>query len=1243
MKWGNLQDRFSYLSDYGINSCLETPDIEMRGMHGMCGPLSLPWAERKGRSFNTALMGCVLPLFAFSLLFSVSLRAQDFSNKGKDFWLAYPDHVNGTQSVMGIYITSDVNATGTIKAGSVTIPFTVTPNTVTRRFLGSGTGVDASNVGIVNTLAEGIQPNSGIQVTSDQPVVVYAHIIFAARSGASLLLPVNVLGREYVVPSYRNSGNTAGQGINAGFGQVTVVAPEPNTTIEITTVAGSRDGSRNPGDKVTVTLQNPGDVYQLQFQKDADISGTRVRSVASATGVCKPIAVFSSTTWSAFDCIGASGGDNLYQQLFPTKAWGKSFLTAPFVSRPYDIIRVFINPDNPPTQVTKTEDGVTTALTGLTAGSFYEIRSFQKPLKIDADKPISVVQYMVSQSCGTAGTVADPEMVVLNPVEQTINNITVFSAHRNFVPVGQSNVDRCYLNIIIKTAVAPSFRINGAPPSGGFVPIPGTEYSYLQENVTNTAVGNPVQNLRADSSFIAIAYGYGNVESYGYNAGTSVRDLSQLIEVNNVYGTAPFPSTCTNTPFNLSIVLPYKPAKMTWSSSLLGLNQVVDNPVQEGDSFILNGLPVQRYKLPKVFLRPDMQDVEVSLKTEWPSADGCGVNEQTIDYTIKVYDPPKAEFEVTTNGCVEDGVLFKDNTTQTSGRPVIRYLWDLGDGITSSAKDTTVRYPNRGSKSASLTVITDIGCVSTKETKTVALAVRPKPDFTVTNPVCPEVPITLTDASNVSGETITEWRWDEGDGTVDTYISGAPRVVTFPTAGSRSFSLALRTNTGCLSATVQKSAMVHPNPVADFDMPEVCIKDNVARFTDKSTIADGSASQFTYRWEYETLPAQTVKDPVFSGFALRSYLVKLEVTSNNGCKDVEEKIFTVNGAVPDPGFTIANPGALCSNREIRLTNNSTVDFGALTRLEIFWDPSDPTARTIDEDPAPGKVYPFRYADFGNPSSKSIPIRLVAYTGASCFDQAGQTIVLNGSPQLVFDLQDEVCQEAAPFPMTGARETSGLAGNPTFSGPGASGGSAFNPGSAGPGTHTVRYAYTTSAGCTDYLEERITVNPSPNVDAGPNLTVLEGGFVTIRSSSSGASNLAFRWTPPTALEDPAILAPKASPTQDTRYLLTATSDKGCVDTSSVFIKVLFAPVVPNTFTPNGDGVNDRWEIQYLDSYPGAIVEVYSTTGQLMYRSQGYPTPWDGTMNGRRLPAGTYYYVIDPKNNRKRAAGYLTILY
>jgi gliding motility-associated-like protein len=93
---------------------------------------------------------------------------------------------------------------------------------------------------------------------------------------------------------------------------------------------------------------------------------------------------------------------------------------------------------------------------------------------------------------------------------------------------------------------------------------------------------------------------------------------------------------------------------------------------------------------------------------------------------------------------------------------------------------------------------------------------------------------------------------------------------------------------------------------------------------------------------------------------------------------------------------------------------------------------------------------------------------------------------------------------------------------------------------------------------------------------------------------------------------------------------------------VMILVLLKPVVPNTFTPNGDGYNDQWVIRHLEKYPGAIVEVFNTMGERLHRSVNYTLPWDGTWLGKALPSGTYYYVIEPKNGRPKMAGYVTIL-
>ena len=1164
----------------------------------------------------------------------MSITGQDFSNKGKDFWLVYPDHVDANNSSMGIYITSDINASGVIVVGATSIPFTVTANAVTRKFIGPNGQGDASNIGIVHTLPDGILAGAGIHVTADQPVVVYAHIIRTSRSGATLALPVSVLGKEYIVPSYRSAGAS---GPNSGYGEVTVVAPEANTVVEITPVANSRSGTRQPGIPYTITLNNPGDVYQIQFQKDADISGTRVRSIASGTGACKPIAVFSATTWSAFPCGGATGGDNLFQQLFPIKSWGKTFVTAPFYNRSYDIIRVFIS--DPATVVRKTENGQTITLANINVAGFYEFTT-NNPVLIEADKPVSAVQYLVSQTCGLPGTNADPEMVILNPVEQTINNITVFSAHQNWVPVGQSNVNQCYLNIIIKSSLAASFRINNNLPTASFVNIPGTDYAYLQENVSVLSQTNPVQNLRADSAFIAIAYGYGQYESYGYNAGTSVRDLSQFIEVSNLLATVNFPATCRNAPFGLSIVLSYQPTQINWKAALIPLDTTILNPVTDS-TWVQDGKTLYRYKLKKTLRVPNTGTIPVKVITNNPTADGCG-SLQEIDYDLQVFENPMARFTYTNNGCINDSVKLLDATSINGGRPTIAWSWDLGDNTRSSIRNPAHLYATGGDYPVRLSVINDIGCLSDTGTQIINLSNLPVADFTLpTNPICVGRAFTLTSQSTPGSGSLVNYQWDFGDGRNISYTSGDPVITDYASPGNYYIKLTVTNNRLCVSKPDSLLVRVGVVPIPGFILPEVCLSDAFAQFTDSSKISDGTAGQLTYAWALGDGSFSTDRNPRHKYNSAAVYSIKQVVTSSQGCVDSLIRPFTVNGAVPNASFTVQNQGVLCSNREISIINNSMVDFGNITRLEIFWDAlNNPGQSEADETPTTGKIYTHTYPVFGTPLTKTFTIRFVAYSGQSCVSEVSRVITLQASPQLTFTPLGPVCEEMEAFQITQARENAGLAGTGIFSGTGVSASGIFDPVAARPGNYTIRYTFNAANGCTAFREQSIQVDPTPRVDAGPDRTVLEGGFIIINGTSTG-TGLRINWTPSTGLDNPVILTPRATPTEDTRYTLQVTSGQGCSASDDVFVKVLLKPVIPNTFTPNGDGYNDLWEIRSLDSYPGCIVEVYNTTGALIFRSVGYNKPWDGTWNGKPVPAGTYYYVIDPKNGRSKIAGYVTV--
>jgi gliding motility-associated-like protein len=100
--------------------------------------------------------------------------------------------------------------------------------------------------------------------------------------------------------------------------------------------------------------------------------------------------------------------------------------------------------------------------------------------------------------------------------------------------------------------------------------------------------------------------------------------------------------------------------------------------------------------------------------------------------------------------------------------------------------------------------------------------------------------------------------------------------------------------------------------------------------------------------------------------------------------------------------------------------------------------------------------------------------------------------------------------------------------------------------------------------------------------------------------------------------------------------------GCSSSADVFVKILKPLQIPNVFTPNGDGINEKWQIKNLKDYADCKVEIFNRYGQLVYHSVGYIEEWDGTLSGKPLPAATYYYVINLKIAAKPIAGFVDIV-
>jgi len=371
------------------------------------------------------------------------------------------------------------------------------------------------------------------------------------------------------------------------------------------------------------------------------------------------------------------------------------------------------------------------------------------------------------------------------------------------------------------------------------------------------------------------------------------------------------------------------------------------------------------------------------------------------------------------------------------------------------------------------------------------------------------------------------------------------------------------------------------------------------------------------------------------------YNVTLTVTSNKGCTSTLTQQFVLNSTQPQSVFSFATPNPQCSNQTVSIINQSTIDVGRITRMEIFWDDvNDPSNKTVVSIPPQGSVYSHSYPEFFTPLTKDYVIRVVVYSGDSCSHTSTSTVTVKATPEILTSPLPGLCADAPSFQIT-RNIANNLPGSGVFSGTGISASGIFSPLSAGAGTFNIRYTFTGTNGCVSFTDESITVFPVPVVNAGPDKFILEGGNAVLLATASG-NGLTYLWSPPANLNQVAILQPTTTPVDDITYTLKVTSSDGCSASDEILIKVLKTPGIPNTFSPNGDGIHDRWEIKYLESYPGATVEIYNRYGQLIFQSTGYSKPWDGTFRGSPLPAGTYYYIINPKNGRKQMAGFVDII-
>lgn len=192
--------------------------------------------------------------------------------------------------------------------------------------------------------------------------------------------------------------------------------------------------------------------------------------------------------------------------------------------------------------------------------------------------------------------------------------------------------------------------------------------------------------------------------------------------------------------------------------------------------------------------------------------------------------------------------------------------------------------------------------------------------------------------------------------------------------------------------------------------------------------------------------------------------------------------------------------------------------------------------------------------------------------------------------------------------------------------------------------TTTYLLTASGSntCSDSLAVKITVFAKPVVRAGEDMVLINGQSAVLNAILDTA-NLQYYWTPPDFLDNPLTVRPVTKPNKDMAYTLHAVSGPGCeISTDTVLIKVYNGLFIPNAFTPDGDGKNDRWEIKALAAYPMARLLLFNRFGELVFTPKSSTDYWDGTFQGKKADPGTYTYLIDLKNNSPVIKGQVLII-
>lgn len=192
---------------------------------------------------------------------------------------------------------------------------------------------------------------------------------------------------------------------------------------------------------------------------------------------------------------------------------------------------------------------------------------------------------------------------------------------------------------------------------------------------------------------------------------------------------------------------------------------------------------------------------------------------------------------------------------------------------------------------------------------------------------------------------------------------------------------------------------------------------------------------------------------------------------------------------------------------------------------------------------------------------------------------------------------------------------------------------------------VSVKVTDANGCsTTSKVQTIIVNDLPYIDAGNDITIKKDGITQLFATYDNTYQ--YLWSPKTGLSSFNVYNPEARVSTPVEYTVTVTDANGCQNYDKVFVSIVSANDIHiyTGFTPNNDGDNDTWKIKHIEKFPDNQVSVFNARGNLVFQTKGYKNDWRGTLKhtNKKLPTGTYYFIIDLGDGSKSQKGAITII-